>query len=303
MLFDRGPSDGLMDHELDDFPNAFNAVPGLEGSDGKKDSRQRIDSFIQEPASSSSQVLGGDQRLSKLNLDLSKWLEGRSENSSITELSSDLSPEPGGDSGVQGSGQSKLLSDALSHSSELLAIIQSYGPERRGSMDGSGNNSTSGTKIPRLGIIVTLNVVSVYLQLVAMYEKLFQDLSNQFFDSAADLISDLKPLPTLQLTGFGVQNGHLQTKILIHAILHQFESIERILGLPVEFRVTEKQDEYSGGLFEERNAQDLLQAIISGDGAKTGEKRYDALPLDDYGFKALPSLREALQRVQISLDM
>jgi hypothetical protein len=248
-------------------------------------------------------VLGGDKRLSRLNLDLSKWLEGRSENSSITDLSSNLSPESGGDSEIQGSGQFKLLSDALSHSSEFLVIIQSYGLEMRRSIDGSGSNSTSGTKIPRLGIIVTLNVVSVYLQLVAMDKKLFQDLSNQFFDCAANLISDLKPLTTLQLTGFSVQNGHLQTKILIHAILHQFESIERILGLPVEFRVMEKQDEYSGGLFEGRYAQYFLQAIISGDGAKTGEKRYDALPLDDYGFKALPSLREALQRVQIYLDM
>jgi hypothetical protein len=35
-----------MDHELDDFSNAFNAVPGLEGSDGTKESRKRIDSFI-----------------------------------------------------------------------------------------------------------------------------------------------------------------------------------------------------------------------------------------------------------------
>ena len=148
---------------------------------------------------------------------------------------------------------------------------------------------------PAPGIIVTLNLLSVYLQLVVIYDKLFQCLSNQLFDASVGFVAGLETRLGLQLTGFSVQQGNLQIKILMHAILHQFETIESILGLPTEFRVTEKHENYSG-LFEDGRARGLLEAMSNG--------KWCHAAVDDHcGLKALSSLRELLKRVQMSLTM
>jgi len=210
------------------------------------------------------------------------------------DISSDSPPET--DRGQEELLRSNLLGDALSDASEFLAIIQSYRTERKGTSTSTSNDNIPSTR-PRLGLIVILNLLSVHLELVVIYEKLFQCLSNQLFDaSSMGLVDGLQaPLPGLQLTDFSIQSGNLQTKLLIHAILHQFEMIERILGLPAEFRVTEKQDDHSG-LFEDGWAKDLLEAMSNG-------KSCHAAVDNHYGLEALSSLREMLKRVQISLKM
>jgi hypothetical protein len=234
-------------------------------------------------------VMRCDHRLSILNMDLTKRLQQHlvlsqpqdrvmldTESSSAADRSY---------TGQEGQSSSKVLNDALADSSTFLAIIQSYSP-RSGSTSSTGSISSIS---PRLGIIVILNLLSVYLQLVATYDKLFQTLTSQLFDTSAGSSAGL------ELAGFSIHRGNLQTKVLIHAILHQFESIERVLGLPVEFRVTEKQDDYSG-LFDKGCARNLLQAM--GDGKWRNE------PIDDNSeLKALFSLREMLKNVQTSLDM
>jgi hypothetical protein len=299
MFLDRVPIDDSMDFDLDEFPNSVDALPTAEGADAIRNLRPRIQTIAKDSASSSLELLGADQRLSRLNLDLSKWLQNRSENSPATATSSNTSVT----SEVDVVDQSKLLSDALSYSSEFLAIIHSYSVDGRSSPGGSGNSSSNIPKARRLGIVVILNVVSAYLQLVAIYTKIFQDLSDQPSGNPKSITSALNVLTSLHLTGLNASAGNLQTKIVIHAILHQFETIERLLGLPVEFRVTEKQDEYCSGVFEGAYAHGLLQAIMSGGGAKAHGDTTGDFPMDDWGFKALPSLKDTLQKVQSSLNM
>ncbi|KAL9072495.1 MAG: hypothetical protein Q9161_003507 [Pseudevernia consocians] len=261
-----------------------------------KEARRQNDGFAVNEHSS--HVLGCDHRLFNLNLDLSRQLQqyltvARPQDSPMVDLNSDSSPAA--DRGQEEPSCSNLLGDALSDASEFLAIIQSYRTERRGSSS-SGDDTISSTR-PRLGLIVILNLLSVHLELVVIYEKLFQSLSNQLFDvSSLRNVDGLHaPLPGLQLTDFSNQRGNLQTKILVHAILHQFEMIERILGLPAEFRVTEKQDDYSG-LFEDGWARDLLAAMSNG-------RSYHGDVDNHCGLEALSSLRDMLKRVQISLKM
>jgi hypothetical protein len=192
--------------------------------------------------------------------------------------------------GQEGSSMcSKLLGDALSDTSEFLTILRPYGSEWGGQLTATDNSSSSisGT---RLGIIVILNLLSVYLQIVVIYDKLFQYLSKQIFDGA-----ELQTLSVLQVAAFSVQRGNLQIKMLIRSILHQFEMIERILGLPADYRVTDKRDDYSG-LFEDRRARDMLEAV--------GTSKCCHTAIDDScALKALCSLREMLEKVQVFLNI
>lgn len=333
IFFDRGNNEetgGLQYHDLEDS-SALHPLPALTdasstdpinaANDPRSAAKDPVDAAgdptgaAQDPTGASnkearrqnngfaalehsSHVLGCDHRLFNLNLDLSKQLQQyltvtRPQDSPMMDINSDSSPAA--DRGQEEPLRSNLLGDALSDASEFLAIIQSYRTERRGSSS-SGSDAISSTR-PRLGLIVILNLLSVHLELVMIYEKLFQCLSNQLFDasSLANVDGLQAPLPGLQLTDFSSQRGNLQTKILVHAILHQFEMIERILGLPAEFRVTEKQDDNSG-LFEDGWARDLLEAMSNG-------RSYHGAVDNHCGLEALSSLREMLKRVQISLKM
>lgn len=253
-------------------------------------------------------VLGSDRRLSSLNLSISKRLElaialGRT---SQDTTGSDVAAPPSHDNGVsQEHDGPKLLSEALNDTSEFLIIIQSYRnrAERRGSR--SWSNSDGGlqhdqSSAPRLGLVITLNLLSVYLQLVELYDKLFQSsFSFLLQETSSEGTLDQHDASSLSGIGFAssiMQRGDLQAKVLIHAILHQFENIERTIGLPVDYRVTGKDDEYLG-LLREGSAMSLLDAIAGDSQPHQPAEGYQA------ELKSVNSLRGVLQRMQIALNM
>ncbi|KAF4625319.1 hypothetical protein G7Y89_g12847 [Cudoniella acicularis] len=106
----------------------------------------------------------------------------------------------------------KLFGETLNNTSNLLAILQSY-------KKSSPQN---------LSIIVLLNLLSAYLQIVTIYDKLLQCLCKQLSSSSPSQI-----LPGLQLAGFSVQQSNLQTKLLMDVMLHQLAAMEQVLGLPI----------------------------------------------------------------------
>jgi hypothetical protein len=253
-------------------------------------------------------VLGSDRRLSSLNLSISKRLElaialGRT---SQDTTGSDVAAPPSHDNGVsQEHDGPKLLSEALNDTSEFLIIIQSYRnrAERRGSR--SWSNSDGGlqhdqSSAPRLGLVITLNLLSVYLQLVELYDKLFQSsFSFLLQETSSEGTLDQHDASSLSGIGFAssiMQRGDLQAKVLIHAILHQFENIERTIGLPVDYRATGKDDEYLG-LLREGSAMSLLDAIAGDSQPHQPAEGYQA------ELKSVNSLRGVLQRMQIALNM
>ncbi|KAI1125427.1 hypothetical protein F5Y10DRAFT_247173 [Nemania abortiva] len=185
---------------------------------------------------------------------------------------------------------SKLLREALSRSLEFLDIIQSHSPERRNSFQemAPGKETSPNT---RPGIVFKLNLLSVYLQLVMIYEKIIHLLR------ACLLEELLVEIPDLEIAPGGQMGNNMQIKLLIHAILHQFELIEQILGLPAECRVTDKDGVYPGvRLLEDSNTKSLLEAVGFGKGSEvTG--------IDDHGSRILTSLRDGLRNVQIALNM
>ncbi|KAH8820160.1 hypothetical protein F5884DRAFT_826586 [Xylogone sp. PMI_703] len=249
--------------------------------------------------------------------------------------------------GIELQMSANMFGDALNDTSEFLIILQSY--------------ASSGPGTPqRISIIVILNLLSAYLQIVAIFERLFWCLCKQLFDNNAaspasflpfsdiktdetrrgsESISDnycihitpnnndnnsagiqdgdgVQTLPGLRIAGFSVSQGNLQTKILVHAILHQFEMIERVLGLTDELRVTDKRGEEdrspsgmsNSGLFDQhKSARALLEAVSTGNQWGCHNQQQVTATIEDdkdnFGLKALSSLREMINRVRVFLNM
>lgn len=157
--------------------------------------------------------------------------------------------------------------EALCYTSELLSIIRSFMYQQSlgdASLSPSPSSSVSGT----IDLVTMLDILSAHTQMVSIYDELFQRLyarlrvtvgpdgrgssgsspSSSSSAPAAQSQPQFQALPGLQLAGFPVHQGTLQIKILMQAIMHQFETLERELSLPAELRVSKRTDTYPGGL-------------------------------------------------------
>ena len=110
-------------------------------------------------------------------------------------------------------------------------------------------------------------------------------------------MSGLQIVPDLRLAGFPLQHGTLQIKILIQVIVHQSEMIEKALGLPVEYRVSGRQEHYTG-LLGGREARGLVKAVM---GLVEEEQQHEG-PRGDItevglGLGYVVLLRENIERV------
>ncbi|KAI9685894.1 MAG: hypothetical protein M1822_004172 [Bathelium mastoideum] len=130
---DRG---GPLYDDLDDFfilpsLSTLTGAGNANGTDVAKEVRQQCDDLIPE------HVLGCNHRLSRLDLNLARrfeqyWATARSQDSPTMDFTSDLpAAAPTNKTGQEGPPYSKPFGEALSNSSEFLAIIQSCTPERR----------------------------------------------------------------------------------------------------------------------------------------------------------------------------
>jgi hypothetical protein len=282
----------------------------LSLSDSFHDIQQfSVDSFKNEQSYS---LFDYNPRLSGLNVDLTKRLEQCKKiealDGSLMMDKTRTKLEQTNDDSMsdhEETSNSTLLEQALGDLSEFLNIIQSYTSKRNmQSTPTSELNRHGFVSIPRrrISMAVLLLIISAYLQLVNVYDKIFLSLSAQLFEtsdgSIASTTGQLTP-PGLQLKGFTVGQGSLQTKILVHAILHQFDLLERMLGLSADLRVTGKPGVYVG-LFEDERARALLGAISNGNRIENGWRQ---MQVEDHrSSTALASLRDTIKVVQVMLD-
>ena len=184
----------------------------------------------------------------------------------------------------------QLLESALGDLSEFLTIIQSCSSQWAVQLPRVGPSRTRASDI---SLVILLNILSSYFQIVAVYDKLCCALCSK--------LSGYSEHSQPQLGGFGwvspksPQSNNLQAKLLVHAILRQFETIERVLGLPLEIRVTDKRDAYVG-LFKDEQARSLLEAMTPN---RPPEEETDSRQ----EIKDLLSLREASKRLQLFLGI
>ncbi|KAH6658992.1 hypothetical protein BKA67DRAFT_543169 [Truncatella angustata] len=174
--------------------------------------------------------------------------------------------------------------EALAATSEFSSILRSYN---------TTNFTSQSASRSVLSVVVTLDVMSAYLQIIDIHENLFAGLHQQLCTSAGQLTTSLQTLPGLSLAGFAVEQGSLQTKILLQAVIHQFETIERILGLPVELRVSNRKDTYMVGLLDGEWGRNLVKALMG-----------SVLSQNDLrGMSKLDSLRRNIENVKRFLEL
>lgn len=136
--------------------------------------------------------------------------------------------------------------DALQGISKFLSVVQSYQA--------------------RPTIIITLNLLTAYLHVVAICNHLFMLLIHQLQSNSSEPKTEgFQPLPGLQLAGVAVQQGDLQMKILTQAVLHHFQALETALGLPPDLCISGPQ-EFQSGLLGDALGQglDWKEIICSG---------------------------------------
>ncbi|KAF1352006.1 hypothetical protein BDV97DRAFT_348580 [Delphinella strobiligena] len=207
---------------------------------------------------------------------------------------------------------SQFFGNALNSTSEFLTILQDFvctGAEPPSAAPCHLRRVPSNHSRTGYGVIRTLNLLSAYLQLIALFDGLFHRLYDLLCNSSMVLMGpfakgpgpDIQILPGLQLAGFHVRQGSFQTKVLIQAIQHQFEMIEKILGLPTKMRVSERQDVYSVSLLGDGLNQSLLNAVVSGD--HDVEKSAACMIQHDGATGSLSSLRGNILNVKRYLDI
>ncbi|KAI6777544.1 uncharacterized protein J7T54_003694 [Emericellopsis cladophorae] len=147
---------------------------------------------------------------------------------------------------------SHALGAALSSTSEFLDIIQSYKRLSR-----SAQHVDNPTML--------LDLLSFYFHLVSVFNYFFRQLydalgSGSFQQDTA--LRGLHPLPNLNLSGFAVSGGKLQTRILLQAAHHQFKQIERNLGVPPEHAVSLRTRDANDSICDNR-LRTIFQAVFS----------------------------------------
>jgi len=102
-------------------------------------------------------------------------------------------------------------------------------------------------------------------------------------------------VPGLHFAGFLIQDTGLQLKMLTQVIVHQLETIETVLGLPTEYRVTTSGSPHSPlpehGLLSGRDVNLLLRIVM-----RYGEQN-DGQMAPGIGIGTISSLRESMKGI------
>lgn len=263
-------------------------------------------------SSSGENVLSGaecDIRLSQLSLDLSRQMQEsvmKSQQGNTAGKDNGPSENPFEVTSKSSADQpiSNPFGDALRRTSEFLAILLCYDSGSVGAPSSAvslshGSRVINDVSCSSVSFAYVLSLLSSYLRIIAIFDGLFHQLYGlQCRNEATSpgLVAGLQTLPDLHLAGFPVQQGSLQTKILIQAIQHQFELIEKILGLPVELRVSDRREVYHMGLLQNEWARTLLQALLN---RQHGGEGADMFAFDRIcAVDSLESLKENIVKVR-----
>jgi hypothetical protein len=182
--------------------------------------------------------------------------------------------------------------EALCYTSELLTIIRLFVQQHV--VDDSllpSSSSVFGT----INLVTMLDILSAHTQIVSIYDgllqRLYAKLRNGMGQEASELSAPrLQTLPGLQLAGFLVSQGNLQTKILIQAIKHQLETLEKELSLPAELRISKRTETYPGGLIgRDKRTRHVVNSFFASSA--------------QYSTEHIISLRKTLEQIKGVLDI
>ncbi|PWY82163.1 hypothetical protein BO70DRAFT_396461 [Aspergillus heteromorphus CBS 117.55] len=252
------------------------------------------------------------QRLTSLSGSLNALIDHLNTFSWDTVLARIACPSP--PDGTTSDSQRNPFNEALKDTAEFVVILQalhqgpstpSPHPEQRGvsprgpqetstistpnTGSGHSNMSRGGNqpRIPPLSTPIILMVIACHMQILQMYDFIFSQSQVTLQAMPEEDIAGFRMLDGLQLAGIPLSQGHLQLKILIQVIEHQLHQIERLMGLPVEYRVAGRNQSYPG-LLSSSESLDLLRASMSQTEGGHGKS----------GMQSILSLKESMRKVQ-----
>ncbi|KAH3983628.1 stemphyloxin II biosynthesis cluster transcription factor sthR [Parastagonospora nodorum] len=192
-----------------------------------------------------------DMRLSQLNLELCRQSKAYHHWPNTTSDGSVRRPH---------FAIASALRDLLQNTEAFIHILHCLRNGTELNLDGRYQEpiSTHDTSVspPSLAFPSVLNLTLCFFRIVDLFNVLLSSLALesaphsplQRRSSSSSVTSALQILPGLKLAGLAVQEVSLQTKILVLTITHHFETMERLLGLPADLRVSECKDDNGYGL-------------------------------------------------------
>ncbi|KAH8689828.1 hypothetical protein BGW36DRAFT_389806 [Talaromyces proteolyticus] len=132
-----------------------------------------------------------------------------------------------------------------------------------------------------------LMIITTYLQLVRLYDAAVARIYASLLEMPEREVASFQALPGLRLGGFPLLHGNLHIKIILQVLEHQLILIERVMGLPAEYRLSTQQ-ETAEGIFRNSELLVLLRAVM-------GQK---ASSCDSTGLHYVVSFKDNLQKVQ-----
>ena len=191
---------------------------------------------------------------------------------------------------------SAFFSSAHTSHSESSSAISSLPPRPR--------NEAVGDSMPmQLGMPTLLLVLSNYLQLLRLYNNIFcyarrslAEMTDETFASFEIQTRGISQQSPLRVGSLDVSQGQLYVKVLVQVMEHQLENVQRLMGLPPEYRLSQRVGRRtSGGIFsrvESSSCSDLLRAAMSS----------DTEPREDVGQALVSSLRENMEHVRRAVE-
>lgn len=148
-----------------------------------------------------------------------------------------------------------------------------------------------------LGTPGILLILSCYQQFIRMYSIIFSIVHDTFaVHTLPGFPPSLSALPGIGYSEFPVDSGNLQAMLLIQITLHLVGHMEKVLGLPREFRVQEVGGEYDGILSSEAGLQ-LLRMVVGDVNVGEGIGNGDDGSSDRGGWRELKLLRSSIRRI------
>ncbi|KAK3296587.1 uncharacterized protein B0H64DRAFT_356026 [Chaetomium fimeti] len=160
------------------------------------------------------------------------------------------------------------VAKAVQTTTSFVAILKSLSPHGEPSDTWSISDSgisvaTPGTcpAICPLSMATYLLVISTYLQLVQLFNAMFYRMAEFLGKVTGDTMGECQPRPEFRIAGLPSMPSGLYIKILIEIIEHQFESVESLMGLPAECRISARSTSFAG-IFSDRNVSELLHLVM-----------------------------------------
>ncbi|PYI00036.1 hypothetical protein BO71DRAFT_393679 [Aspergillus ellipticus CBS 707.79] len=190
------------------------------------------------------------------------------------------SPHPDQRGGISPAGSREISS----MSTPSTSSVSDGSPSHRPSTSSSGRDQP---RVAALSTPIILMIIACHLQIVQIYEFIFSQGRVSLQAMPEEDIAGFRMLGGLQLAGIPLSQGHLQVKILIQVIEHQLHQMERLMGLPVEYRLSGRTEAYNG-LLSSFESMTLLRAAMSRTEGDQGNA----------GINRILSLKETMKKVQ-----